>query len=189
MKRTLLFIAICLLGILSCVSGPEPLAEVPAVQPKPVPVIQPEPVVQAVPEPPAPPAPESPPAVVHFDSVDVPEEVYTSTKVDVQQFIGNLNQIIRRKDYKGWISNLDESYLSTISSSEYLKSRSRQGFTLRNAEDYFTRVVVPSRANDHIEDIEFVTETPVKAFTVTPNGQRLRLYELNSVGGTWKIVN
>jgi hypothetical protein len=127
--------------------------------------------------------------VVHFDSVDVPEEIYTSTKFDVQQFIGNLNQIIRGRDYRGWISNLDESYLATISSSEFLKSMSRQGITLRNAEDYFTRVVVPSRANDRIDDIEFITETRIKAITVTPDGQRLRLYDLVNLGGAWKIAN
>jgi hypothetical protein len=60
--------------------------------------------------------------------------------------------------------------------------------TLKSLEDYFLYVVVPSRDNDHVDDIEFVTQSRVKAYTETPKGQR-RLYDLESSGNTWKIIN
>jgi uncharacterized protein YigE (DUF2233 family) len=50
-------------------------------------------------------------------------------------------------------------------------------------------VVVPSRANDRVDDIEFASQKRVKAYTVTPNGTRLRLYDLEHIGDQWKIIN
>jgi hypothetical protein len=194
MKWFFPFIVISLLGIVSC--GSQPDVQAPAAQAAPEPIVQ-APVVQA-PAAPAPvvQAPVSPPAAVPFDNTSVSEEVYTSTKVDVQQFIRNLNGIIRKKDYKGWSAYLSESYLAEISSQEYLANISnspgfkRQKIVLRTAEDYFKHVVVPSRANDRVDDIEFLSETRVKAITEAPNGQRLRLYDLETAAdGTWKIIN
>jgi uncharacterized protein YigE (DUF2233 family) len=59
---------------------------------------------------------------------------------------------------------------------------------LSNARDYFIHVVVPSRANSRVDDIEFVDTKRVKAFMVTSQGQRLRLYDLEDFGEGWKIV-
>jgi hypothetical protein len=184
------FIAFLFIGVLSCGSEPvaQPAEPVPVAQP-----VSPAPVIAA-------PAPESPPAETHFDFTNITEEVRTHTRADVQQFIGNLNEIIVSKNYRAWVDNLGESYLAKISSQEYLDNVSQQPrlksqkIVLNSAEDYFINVVVPSRAstNDRVDDvdIEFVpNEEKVLAFRVASNGQRLRLYELENVGGAWKIVN
>jgi hypothetical protein len=189
MKRYFWFIALCFLGIVSCVSEPETQPEAPVQPVIQAPVVVPEPVTPVLA------APESPPVEVPFDSAHIAQEVYDSTKVDVQQFIENLNQIIRRKDYRGWSSNLGESYLARINSPEYLNNVSQQPrlktqkIVLNSAEDYFINVVVPSRANDRVDDIDFVSEETVRAYTLTSAGQRLRLYMLEKVGGSWKIVD
>jgi hypothetical protein len=189
MKRFLLFTFVCFLGILSCASGPEPLPEEPA------PVVQPEPVVQAPVVVPAP-APESPPVEVPFDFGNITEEVRIHTMADIEQLIGNLNEIIRRKDYQGWVGNLDQSYLAKISAQDYLDSISnmasfkRQNIVLKTAQDYFTHVVVPSRANDHVDQIDFDSEREiVKAYRFTSDGKTLLLYELKNLEGAWKIAN
>jgi hypothetical protein len=190
MKQHFLFISLCFLGILSCVSEPETQPEAPVqpvIQVPVAPVVEPAAPVLA--------EPEIPPVEVPFDSTHVAQEIYDSTKVDVQQFIENLNQIIRQKDYRGWSSNLGELYLARINSREYLNNVSQQPrlksqkIVLNSAEDYFINVVVPSRANDRVDDIEFVSEEAVRAYTVTPAGQRLRLYLLEKVGSSWKIVD
>jgi hypothetical protein len=132
---------------------------------------------------------------LNFDPSTVPREVFEYTKVDVQHFIENLNKIIRVKNYNGWIANLGEDYLNEKNSREYLLQVSGQprlkthNIVLASAHDYFIYVVVPSRANDRVDDIEFVTQKRVKAFTVTETGQRLRLYDLEYVNDTWKITN
>jgi hypothetical protein len=124
---------------------------------------------------------------------------YDSTKIDVQHFIEELNQIIRRKDYNAWKAALSRDYFDQIASPENLQQVSElpamktRGITLKSAEDYFINVVVPSRANSRVDDIEFIGEHRVKAFTVMTNNsgeeQRLRLYDLEKTGNIWKIIN
>jgi len=124
---------------------------------------------------------------------------YDSTKVDVQHFIEELNQIIRKKDYNAWKAALSREYFAQIASPENLQQVSElpamktRGITLKSAEDYFINVVVPSRANSRVDDIEFIGEHRVKAFTVTTNNSgeelRLRLYDLEKTGNIWKIIN
>lgn len=147
-------------------------------------------------EPEAPPAPAAAPVTEqYFDPASISQEVFDSTKGDVKRFIEDLNWIIRSKDYDAWVSHLGDEYFAEKSSPRYLAEVSQQPrlktqkIVLATAQDYFLQVVVPSRANDRVDDIEFVTSSRVKAYTVTPNGQRLRLYELESSQNTWKIIN
>jgi hypothetical protein len=130
-----------------------------------------------------------------FDPASISREVFNSTKEDVQRFIEDLNRIIRNKNYTAWKDALapalfaeisSAGYLARISDSDAMKSRK---IVLKTPEDYFTHVVVPSRANSRVDDIEFIAENRVKAFTIAPNGQRLRLYDLEKSGSTWKIIN
>jgi hypothetical protein len=202
MKRFFWFIAVCFLGIVSCVSGPEPLPQEPApvVQPAPVaPVpVTPAPVVVApvVPEPvaPPPPEPESPPVEEVFDSTSLSDADISRIEAEVRQFIANLTQIIRRKDYKGWNSNLDTDYFSEISSPAFLERISNeprlksQKKVLTSAEDYFTNVIVPSRANDRVDDVSVISETRAKAYTTTGSSTYL-LYNLAKMEGSWMIVD
>ncbi|GHV60754.1 hypothetical protein AGMMS49587_03170 [Spirochaetia bacterium] len=130
-----------------------------------------------------------------FDPGNVPREVYNYTKLDVQNFIEKLNRIIRARNYEGWVANLKEDYFNEKNSPEYLLKVSAQprlktqGVVLTNARDYFIHVVVPSRSRDRVDDIEFINQRRVKAYTITVNGQRLRLYDLEHENGAWKIVN
>jgi len=130
---------------------------------------------------------------------NVSKDEYTSTKEDVQHFIEGLNQIIRKRDYNSWKNALSTEYFEKISSPGNLEQVSElpamktRGITLKTAEDYFINVVVPSRATSRVDDIEFVGEHRVKAFSVVTNTageeQRLRLYDLEKTGNIWKIIN
>jgi hypothetical protein len=161
----------------------------------------PEPVVSGGSSPsavPAEPAVEAPVEAV-FDPSKVTREVYDSTKTDVQQFISELNEIIRRRDYNAWVGHLGSAYLEEISSPEYLSRLSEsaalrsQRIVLKSPRDYFDHVVVPSRSNsrvlDRVDDIEFKAENLVVAYALTPGGERRRLYGLEHEENGWKIVN
>jgi hypothetical protein len=50
-------------------------------------------------------------------------------------------------------------------------------------------VVVPSRTKDRVDDIEFIGQNRVKAFTINNKGQKLRLYDLEKTASGWKIAN
>jgi hypothetical protein len=130
-----------------------------------------------------------------FDPSLITPELYDTTKKDVQQLINELNRIIQSKNYQAWVSYLGSDYFAEINSSVFLKETSESSFlkskntVLSTARDYFINVVVPSRANSRVDDIEFINQKRVKAFTVTSRGQRLRLYDLEDFGDGWKIIN
>jgi hypothetical protein len=130
-----------------------------------------------------------------FDSSVITEEVYNAAKKDVQQLIKELNNIIRSRNYDAWVSYLGSAYFEEVNSPEFLKRASESSFlkskniVLSDSKDYFVHVVVPARANSRVDDIEFVSQKRVKAYTVTAQGKRLRLYDLEDFGDGWKIIN
>jgi len=142
---------------------------------------------------------EMTPVVQQPGAIHVSKEQYNTTKDDVQHFIERLNQTIRKKDYKTWKDSLSPEYFDKLASKENLSQMSdlpamkTRGIVLKNVEDYFINVVVPSRANSRVDEIEFIGENRVKAFTIITNSsgeeQRLRLYDLEKTGNIWKIIN
>jgi hypothetical protein len=138
-------------------------------------------------------------AVEEFNPDRVSQEYYDLTREEVRRFIEELNLIIRSGNYTAWRNALSQEYFAEISSAENLGQMSDSPtmralrIVLRTPEDYFTHVVVPARANSRVDDIEFISRDRVKAFTISTNRagevQRLRLYDLERSGNTWKIIN
>ncbi|MDR3168186.1 MAG: hypothetical protein LBT93_09595 [Treponema sp.] len=179
------FLITLILGVFlgACSTGPEPVSEplVPVVE-------EAVPVITEI-------EPEEPVKEEDFDVHTITPEVFNFTKAEIQALVENLNDIIRSKNYSAWIACLAEEYLAEKSSPEYLAQISTQprlksqNIVLTGPEDYFFYVVVPSRANDRVDDIEFVAKNRVKAYTINANRQRLRLYDLENKGNGWKIIN
>ena len=140
-------------------------------------------------------SPPPPPQEATFDPGSITQEVFDTTKLEVQQLIDTLNRIIRSRDFNGWLGNLSEEYRAQISSPDFLQQISdspalkSRNIVVTTPQEYFTNVVVPSRANDRVDDIEFVSQQRVMAYTNTNRGQRLRLYDLEKIEDKWKIVN
>jgi len=134
-----------------------------------------------------------------FDPHSISQEVFNATKIDVQHFVEKLNHIIRSKNFTAWKEELSPSFFEGISSGQFLQQVSEsdalktRGIVIKTVEDYFNNVVVPSRANSRLDDIEFVSQNRVKAYTIVINregqAQRLRLYDLEYTGNLWKIIN
>ena len=199
-------LCLVLLMVLACASVPD---EAPAPQ---EPVTQ-EPVTQGVvTEPPqtvsvAEPAPA--PVEQGFDPGSISMEHYEAVKEEVQALIAELNRIIRARNYHEWITHLSESFYREINSQAFLEERTEELFrrdqtvarsmgrdprhvqrrVLRTAMDFFHHIVVPSRSNDRVDDIDFVSERQVKAYTIDVRGNRLILYNLEIIDGRWKIVS
>jgi len=209
-KTVFLFILIIILAI-SCHSGPKEIVHQPQTAPPaevipivvvfPTETVQPVEVVEELPveeELPPPEVVEHP--VIETEEVYVvTQEQYDATMIEVQHFIDNLNRIISSRNYGAWKAVLCSELFEEISSTEYLSQLSEspamktRRIVLRTAEDYFIHVVVPSRANSRVDDIEFFGRNRVKAFTVNTNRagdiQRLVLYDLEKVDNSWIIIN
>jgi len=126
-----------------------------------------------------------------FDPNMISEEYYISTWDEVQRFIESQNTIIRNRNYQAWRASLSPEYFAEISSPENLRYISElpamrtRNIVLRTAEDYFINVVVPSRANLRVGDIEFISLNRVKVF----DERGLRLYDLEKINNSWTIIN
>lgn len=198
MKRYSLVLSalVIFFGLLACGTAPASAPRefpVPSAEPAqpaeaetfPVEPAEPEPVVPAVQQ----------PVALPFDPASITKEVFDSTKIDVQVLIERLNELIRAREYDAWVEYLGADYRNSVSDPAFLTRISESArlkndkIVLRDLKDYFIHVVVPSRANDRVDDIEFIGQNRVKAFTVTARGQRLRLYDLEKTDGGWKIVN
>jgi len=208
MERVKLYLVLVLplIMVISCGTGPTvdntantdntdiPPTEVDTIPDKTTPVDTTPVSITPVDTTPTPPVEATP-----FDPHSISQEVLNSTKIEVQHFIEKLNQIIRNKNYTAWKAELSPSFFADISSSEFLQEISdmdamkSRNIVLKTAEDYFMNVVVPSRANSKVDDIEFISQNRVKAYNVTTTRdgqtQRLRLYDLEYNGNMWKIIN
>jgi len=161
------------------------------------------PLVQEVQPPPPPPPPQEPEKTLRpeprprvFDPSSISQKEKDSVMLEIQQLTQRLNGIIRAKNYNSWVTYLDPAYLAKIDSREFLDTVSKspvlvkQKIVLNTARDYFIHVVVPSRANSRVDDIEFISQNRVKAYTIDNKGNRLRLYDLEKTGtGEWKIID
>ncbi len=122
----------------------------------------------------------------------VTEEVYTKTFDEVKAFVENLNKIIRNKNYQLWLTYLSEEYREHTDDVVNLKEQSekpilkKNNIVLHSLEDYFYYVVVPSRSQAKLDDIEFIDENRLKAISIIRNN-RVLLYLLIRVEGGWKI--
>jgi len=120
------------------------------------------------------------------------QDEFETTKADIQKLVQDLNRIIRTGNYSSWLTFLTDEYRAKINTREFLEDiRVRYpAFRTRinNTRDYFTNVIVPSRANDKVDDIEFVSKNEVVAYTVDSQGRRLVLYDLTNIDGKWKIA-
>jgi hypothetical protein len=159
------------------------------------------------------PAPQPPPieekeVEESFDPENVSQEDYDTTIQDIQEMIVKLNDIVRKKDFTAWMSYLADSSVARINSPEFLDERANDLYkknvsnaavrgqdiskvkkiNFRGAQDYFNYVVVPSHTNDHVDEISFVSQTQITAYTRDEKGQRLILYDLENIDGKWKII-
>ena len=190
-KISFLLIVVIILAV-SCLSGPEtipPEAEQPPQTQVQTPAPAPSPEVVVV----------QPPAEPVFDPATISRAQRDATIDEIQQFIINLNQIIRNRNYNSWRTALSQEYYDRISSPEFLQEISdrpimrNQRIVLRTPQDYFNNIVVPARASnrvdEHVDDIEYISRDRVKAYTIDPHGERVLLYDLEKIENSWKIIN
>ena len=127
----------------------------------------------------------------HSGQFQVSQEKYASSLKEIRQLITKLNQIIQNQDFQQWLTYLDSAYIRAYSDPARLKALTEnspvlKGVPIRNLEDYFNFVVVPSRSQAQVDDITFVDQDRVEAWMYIKNVKAL-LYQLKLYGNQWKI--
>ena len=190
MIRAAVLIAIVLvMGGCTTVPEPDETPVVPSAAPAPPP---PAPAAPA-PQQPLPPSPGTPrPADQPKKEFSVSVEVYNQTFDQIRTVITELNNHIARGDYEGWLQHLTENYVRETSRPEYLDKwkddpeLKRRGIVLRTLRDFFVYRVVPTRSMVKLDEIQFIDDEHVYAFTVL-RGEKYLLYSLVKTSRGWKV--
>jgi hypothetical protein len=145
----------------------------------------------------------------NFDPHSISEARFETTLKDITEFISELNGIIRARNYNAWLAHLAPSYFDEVNTRDFLDAKTEDLYRrdlilaqnmgrdqktvekriLRTTRDYFDLVVVPSRANDRVDDISFLSDSRVRAYTVDERrGVRLVLYDLAYINNKWLIA-
>ncbi len=193
MKKIIFVLTAGLLLFSSCASKPEPKAEEPIKKP----------VVQETPVKPEPTVKETPPPVVEkssddeviakFDGVEITKKDKAKAKSEIEVVVSKLNKITDKKDYARWYTFLSDDYIRTFSNPRELKTVSKRlpglykGVKLKNLNDYFTYVFVPSRQRCRVDDIKYLSPTKVRVIKKY-KGKDLVFYNLEKIGNKWLIV-
>ena len=119
-------------------------------------------------------------------------EFINHQKNEIQKLVDDLNRIIRQRNYSAWLTYLSDEYRQKINSKAFIdaivENYPAYKGRINNAQDYFNFVVGPSRNNDKVNDIEFISRTSVRAYTDDAKGQTVILYHLENIDGKWKIA-
>jgi hypothetical protein len=205
MKKSVVLLLLLAGLVLSCGTEPKPPETPSEVEVEQEPVA-PEVAVHV--EAPVETAPEPPEEAV-FDPHSISVARFETTKKDITEFISELNGIIRARNYNAWLAHLSPSYFDEVNSRAFLEEKTEDLYKrdlilaqnmgrdqktvekriLRTTRDYFDLVVVPSRANDRVDDISFLSDSRVRAYTVDERrGVRLVLYDLAYINNKWLIA-
>jgi hypothetical protein len=142
---------------------------------------------------PAPPGPSVDTTAAAENGYEMDEQRYEKTKKDLSVLVDELNRIIARQDYGEWLEYLTTDYIDYYSDPDVLNELSQSplmtkyNIKLRSLKDYFNYVVVGSRKDVHIDDINAISDRKVKVYMIV-NDEPIVVYTLEKVGERWKIT-
>jgi len=127
------------------------------------------------------------------ESYEMDQEEYENTMTDLRDLVEQLNDIISAQDYDRWLDYLTDTYIEYYSRQEVLQEYSeapllrKYNIKLRSLKDYFEYVVVASRRDVRVDDINAIDENTVKVYMVIDD-KPIVVYTLEKVEGSWKIT-
>ena len=124
-------------------------------------------------------------------------ETFNADKAAIMKKIAELNAIMAKKDYNSWlkyISDDSKKYWSdtyTLSKAAEKLPKEKKGVKLKNLNDYFIHVFIPSRAGRQIDEIRYNSAESVKAVQITKSEdgkiKSVVYYNFVKESGDWKV--
>lgn len=164
-------------------------------------VISPEPVVEKKPEVKTPVGTTAVPvseedkeyarSVGELVGTTVSKDSFQEDKKGIMETISELDEIIKNKDYNGWlkyISPKSKEYWSNPKNLANVANRLPvKGIKIRSMKDYFLYVFIPARTNSKVEEIRYISTTLIKA--VEPKEKEDIIYYIfeKSLSGDWQL--
>ena len=160
---------------------PEVPAELPK-SPEPIPEVVPEPVISKEDQ-------EYSRSVTDL-GIEVSKETFNEDKSEILEIIEKLSGIMKHKDYAAWLNYLTPESKTFWSNQQNLAIVSQRlpikNYRLKNLQDYFEKVFIPSRIGRVVDEIRYVSTTKVKAVQYTEE-QDIIYYYFEKIDGRWYL--
>lgn len=129
--------------------------------------------------------------------VDVTKETFSADKAAILEMIDKMIPIMESANFNEWVKCVDQKSRSYWSNRVNLTAASKRlpnkQVKLRNLNDYFKYVFIPSRKGRKVEEIRYVTTDNIKAVQIKPNAndskeiQDVVYYNFVKINGEWLI--
>lgn len=121
----------------------------------------------------------------------IPQDVFENDKKTILHIIEDLSEIMIKKDYSKWITYISPQSLNYWQNSANLEAVSARlpvkGILLKNLEDYFRLIFIPSRLNVTVDEIRYISSTSVKVVQVRGD-QDIICYYFEKIKGEWMLI-
>ncbi|HAO31165.1 MAG TPA: hypothetical protein DCQ43_07470 [Treponema sp.] len=120
----------------------------------------------------------------------ITKEMFAEDKAIILQKVEELDLIMRQKNYKKWVTYLDDESIKYWQNKTNLQNISSKlpirGLKLSSLEDYFNYVFIGSRVGRTVDQIRYVTDSYVNAVQER-DGKDIVYYTFRKVNGDWKV--
>ena len=120
----------------------------------------------------------------------ITQDAFLADKKEILEKIDALAQIMHAQDYGKWLYYLSPSSKAYWQNKKNLADVSSRlpvkGYTLKNLEDYFRMIFIPSRQNSKVDEIRYISSTLVKAVQVR-GSQDVVYYVFIKINNTWLL--
>lgn len=124
------------------------------------------------------------------NDVSVSWEEFSSDKKEILRIIAELSTIMVERNYEEWLNYIEPDSKVYWSNPINLRKASKRlpikGQKLNNLNDYFVFVFVPSRKNQHVDEIRYVSRDNIKAVQVR-DSQDVVYYNFRKINNSWMI--
>lgn len=122
--------------------------------------------------------------------IEVSKETFNTDKSEILEIIEKLSGIMKHKDYAAWLNYLTPESKTFWSNQQNLAIVSQRlpikNYRLKNLQDYFEKVFIPSRIGRVVDEIRYVSTTKVKAVQYTEE-QDIIYYYFEKIDGRWYL--
>lgn len=130
-----------------------------------------------------------------IDNLDSSESVtkteFNDDKNAILNAISELSKIMESQDFNKWLSYLEpdsiEYYSNPVNLRKAQKKLPNKTITIRNIEDYFKFVFIPSRQRSQVDEIRYISKSSIKAVQVKEDKSIVVYYYFTKVGNKWLV--
>ena len=125
------------------------------------------------------------------DTESVSKKEFSEDKRTILEIISELAIIMETEDCMEWINYIEPASLEYYKNPVNLRKAQRKlpnkTIELKNIEDYFKYIFIPSRKNRQIDEIRYISKSSIKAVQVDDDFSTIVFYYFVKVDGKWMV--